>query len=104
MPHKDGIDKAGSCDVYDLTLQDTLSDFIGTLLIDWGPGALAWVQYPARKNKPITELRKDFREPDFPGFLNIRSRLTLIAAIHAIQHMVPILFLDNKNRFCYTSL
>jgi len=53
MPHMDGIDKAGSCDVYDLTLQDTFSDLIGRVIIDWGPGALAWVQYADRQNKPI---------------------------------------------------
>jgi len=76
MPHMDGIDKAGSCDLYDLTLQDTLNDLIGKLFIDWGPGALAWVQYAARNNKPVTELRRDFQEPDFPGFLNFIQPLS----------------------------
>lgn len=76
MPHMDGIDKAGSCDIYDLTLMDPLSDFIGKLFIDWGPGALAWVQYADRNNKPITELRKAFQEPDFPGFLNFIQPLS----------------------------
>ena len=75
-PHMDGIDKAGSCDVYDLVLQNTLSDLIGKLFIDWGPGALAWVQHAARNNKPITELRREFREPDFPGFLNFIQPLS----------------------------
>jgi hypothetical protein len=75
-PHMDGIDKAGSCDVYDLTLQETLNDYIGKLFIDWGPGALAWVQYSDRNNKPITELRKAFQEPDFPGFLNFIQPLS----------------------------
>ena len=70
MPHMDGIDKAGSCDLYDLDLQETLSDLIGRLFIDWGPGALAWIQYSDRNNKPITELRKEYQEPSFPGFLN----------------------------------
>jgi hypothetical protein len=76
MPHMDGIDKAGSCDVYDLTLQDTIRDFIGKLFVDWGPGALAWVQYTERNNKPITELRRAFQEPDFPGFLNFIQPLS----------------------------
>jgi hypothetical protein len=80
MPHMDGIiDKAGSCDVYDLVLQDTLHDLIGKLFIDWGPGALAWVQYAERNNKPITELHKAFREPDFPGFLNFIQPLSKLA-------------------------
>jgi hypothetical protein len=69
-PHMDGIDEAGSSDVYDLTLQETLGDLIGKLFVDWGPGALAWVQYADRNNKPITELRLEFQEPSFPGFLN----------------------------------
>ena len=76
MPHTDGIDKAGSCDVYDLKLQDTLSDLIGKLFIDWGLGALAWVQYAARNNKSVTELRTDFQEPVFPGFLNFIQPLS----------------------------
>ncbi|OGP74118.1 MAG: hypothetical protein A2V86_10830 [Deltaproteobacteria bacterium RBG_16_49_23] len=76
MPRMDGIDKAGSCDVYDLKLQDKLQDLIGKIFIDWGPGALAWVQYAARNDKPITELRREFREPDFPGFLNFIQPLS----------------------------
>jgi len=55
MPHKDGIDMALSCDYYELKLQDTLSDLIGKLIIDWGPGALAWVQYAERNDKGIIE-------------------------------------------------
>lgn len=75
-PHMDGTDEVGSCDVYDLTLQDTLSDLIGKLFIDWGPGALAWVQYADRNNKPVTELRLEFQEPGFPGFLNFIQPLS----------------------------
>jgi hypothetical protein len=76
MPQMDGIDKAGSCDVYDLTLQDPLSDLIGKLFIEWGLGAIAWVQYADRRNKPITELRTAFQEPKFPGFLNFIQPLS----------------------------
>jgi hypothetical protein len=83
MPHKEGIDKAGSCDIYDLELQDTLSDLIGRLFIDWGPGALAWVQYAERNNKPIMELRKAFQEPDFPGFLNFIQPLSKLVNLPA---------------------
>jgi hypothetical protein len=55
MPNMDGIDKAGSCDVFDLELQDTLSDLIGNLFIDWGQGFIAWVQYAEQNNKRITK-------------------------------------------------
>jgi len=75
-PHTEGIDKTGSCDLYELTLQEALSDLIGKLIIDWGPGALAWIQHADRNNKPVIELKKEFREPDFPGFLNFIQPLS----------------------------
>ncbi len=74
--NREGIDLAGNCDCYDLTLQDALSDFIGKLIIDWGQGMLAWVQYADRNDKPVLELRKKFEEPDFPGYLNFIQPLS----------------------------
>jgi hypothetical protein len=65
---RSGIDKAGSCDTYHLDLQETLSEFSGKLFIEWGKGTLAWVQYPQKQNKAITELRREFSEPPFPGY------------------------------------
>ncbi|MEP7339156.1 MAG: GIY-YIG nuclease family protein [Acidobacteriota bacterium] len=80
-PHMDGIDEAGSCDVYDLALQETLSELIGRLFIDWGPGALAWIQYADRHDKPVTELRLTFQEPLFPGFLNFIQPLSKLESV-----------------------
>jgi hypothetical protein len=77
-PHMDGIDKAGSCDIYELTRQDTLSDLIGTLFINWGAGTRAWIQYAHRHDKPVTELRPAFQEPAFPGFLNFIQPLSTL--------------------------
>lgn len=76
MPHRDGIDKAGSCYFYDLMLESRLSDLIGRLLIDWGPGDRAWIQRADKQNKLITELREKFTEPEFPGFLNFIEPLS----------------------------
>lgn len=76
MPHMDGVDKAGSCDVWDLTLETNLSDLIGKLIIDWGPGGRAWIQRVDRQNKDVTELRAEFKEPAFPGFLNFIEPLS----------------------------
>lgn len=76
MPHMDGIDKAGECDAYSLCLQDQLSDFVGKLIIDWGGAAIAWIQYADRNDKVITELHKEFKEPEFPGFLNFIQQLS----------------------------
>jgi hypothetical protein len=76
MPHMDGIDKAGSCDVYDLELLVNLQDLIGKIIINWGQGALAWVQHASRNDKPVIELPQGFREADFPGFLNFIQPLS----------------------------
>ncbi len=77
QPHiEGGIEKAGSCDGYDLTLDSVISDLIGKLFIDWGAGALAWIQYAERNDKLITELRAAFREESFPGFLNFIQPLS----------------------------
>jgi len=75
-PHMDGWDKAGSCGVYDLTLENALRDLIGKLFIDWGSGKLAWVQHADLHNKPVTELRTEFKETDFPGFMNFVEPLS----------------------------
>ena len=76
-PHIEGeIDKAGSCDMYDLRLDDTLNDLIGRMFIDWGQGALAWVQYADRNDKIVTELRPHNAEDRFPGFLNFVEPLS----------------------------
>lgn len=83
MPHTDGIQEAGSCDVYDLQLIETLSDLIGKLYINWGKGALAWIQYANRNNKQVTELREIYKEPEFPGFLNFIKPLSKLNKIPA---------------------
>ncbi len=81
MPHSDGVNLANSCHVYDLTLQQKLGDMIGKLLIDWGPGDRAWIQRADLQNKRITELRADFKEPEFPGFLNFVEPLSKLDSL-----------------------
>ena len=76
MPHMDGVDKAGSCHVYDLVLDSRLEDFIGKMLINWGTGTRAWIQRPDKRNKEIVELRRRFKEDDFLGFLNFVKSLS----------------------------
>jgi hypothetical protein len=79
-PHADGIDLAGSCDVYDLRLDHRLADMEGKLFIEWGDGKLAWVQRADRQNKAIIELRPEFKEREFPGFLNLIEPLSKVEA------------------------
>jgi len=75
-PHMDGIDPKGSCDTYDLTLDDRLSDLSGKIIIEWGSGERAWIQRADNQSKQILEVRAEFKEPEFPGFLNLISPLS----------------------------
>jgi hypothetical protein len=79
MPHRDGVDVAGSCDVYELTVEEKLYDLVGKLLIDWGPGGRAWIQRADQQDKRIIELRPEFKEPEFPGFLNFIKPLSKLS-------------------------
>ncbi len=80
MSHRDGIDRAGSCDSYELRRDDRTVEFEGKLLIAWGEGTRSWVQRADRQNKAIVELRPEFKEPEFPGFLNLIAPLSKVAA------------------------
>jgi hypothetical protein len=75
-PHMAGVDKAGRWDAYKVTLESRLQDLIGRLVIDWGLGTRAWIQRADKQDKPIKELRAEFKEPEFPGFLNFSSALS----------------------------
>ncbi len=78
MPHRDGVDKAGSNDAYELTIEQGLCDLGGKLFIDWGLGTRAWIQYADRQDKRIVERRAEFKEADFPGFLDFVQPLSKI--------------------------
>ena len=75
-PYGGGIDKAGTCNLYDLVLEQRLDDLIGRLLVEWGKGERSWIQRSDRQDKPIIELRQKFDEPAFPGFLNFMQPLS----------------------------
>jgi hypothetical protein len=75
-PDRDGVYKAASGDVYDLAMEGTFKDLIGKLFRDWGAGYRSWIQRADRKNKSIKELRTEFKEPEFPGFLNFAESLS----------------------------
>ena len=70
------IEKAGSCDIYKLSLHSTMQDLIGRMFIDWGSAKIAWVQYAHRNDKIVTELRSHFAEVKFPGYLNFIEPLS----------------------------
>lgn len=81
-PHIDGgIDVAGASDEYELSLDLKMQDLIGKLFIDWGLGALAWAQYAHKNDKPVTELRRKFREEPFPGYLKFIQPISKLASM-----------------------
>jgi hypothetical protein len=80
MVQADGIDLAGTYDLYELQLQDTLSEFEGKLFVEWGKDKINWLSNAERRNLQIVELLRDlFKEPEFPGFVKFRKRLSEIA-------------------------
>lgn len=81
MPHKDGVDEAGSHDEYELSLEPELNDLIGRLFIEWGLGDRAWIQRADHQNKMVIELRTKFKEPDFPGYLYFMNSLSKLSSL-----------------------
>ena len=81
-PHVAGeTDPAGSLGIYDLEPDDRLADLAGRLVIDWGPGERAWVQYADRQDKAVLELRPRGSEPPFPGYLNFIEPLSRLGKL-----------------------
>ena len=80
-PHMHGTDKAGMYDLYDLKLENPLSDLSGKLYVDWGPGTRAWVQRARDQNKVVTEIRLAFKEEEFPGFSKFLKPLSEIQTL-----------------------
>ena len=72
-----GHDVSG-LNLYDLAAAKPLSAYIGKLVIDWGLGYRSWVQWAAKQNKVVIELRKQRQEPPFPGLLDFRENLSAL--------------------------
>lgn len=75
-PVNGSIEFSGGCNHYAIELSDHLADFSGRLLIDWGAGFRSWIQRADRQAKTIVELKKEFKEPIFPGFSNFICQLS----------------------------
>jgi hypothetical protein len=66
--------------VYDLVLAGALAEYQGRLLVEWGGGAIAWVQSGANP-KPIVELRRNVSEPPFPGYQRFTTELEAVPSL-----------------------
>jgi hypothetical protein len=82
-PHAVGADPAGTCDVYELTLDERLNDLAGRLVIAWGDSERAWIQRADNQDKVVLQIKEAFREPDFPGFARFISSLSKVEALPA---------------------
>lgn len=54
--------------IYDVTRIADFEGYAGKLFIDWGKSSRAWSQIAGRTPKPVLEIRRQFFEPEFPGF------------------------------------
>jgi hypothetical protein len=61
--------------VFDLGRMAELNDYSGRVIVEWGGGERAWVQYAHRRDKQILELRREAVEDPFPGFARFTCRL-----------------------------
>ncbi|MBC7767212.1 MAG: GIY-YIG nuclease family protein [Phycisphaerales bacterium] len=74
-------DPPGTVDAYTLEPAEQLRDLSGVLAIDWGAGTRAWIQRADNQNKRVLELRKEFKEPEFPGFAALITQLSEVTAL-----------------------
>ena len=81
MPTTGAVQMVGSCDHYSLQPVDPLSEYMGRLIIDWGPGLRSWIQRADNQDKPIVELRRSFEEPAFPGYLELITSLSQVTKL-----------------------
>lgn len=66
---------------YTLELEQSLCEYRGRLLIDWGKGFRAWVQLAAKKDKSVMEIRRTAFDPPFPGLLKFRETFSSLSTV-----------------------
>ncbi len=71
----------GGYHLYDLEPAAILAEYRDRVVIDWGQGYRTWVQWAAKQNKQVLEMRRTPREPPFPGFLEFRMRLSELKTV-----------------------
>lgn len=72
-----------ACDLYRVSLSPALSEYVGRLWVEWGPGTKSWVQRAdaSTGDKPIIELTAAFQEPEFPGFAEFIKQLSQLPSL-----------------------
>ncbi|RYC32012.1 GIY-YIG nuclease family protein [Lichenibacterium minor] len=80
------LDPVGGHDVsginlYDLSPDPRLAFYIGKVVIEWGTGYRSWVQRAHKQDKEVVEVRREFREERFPGFVEFEATLSEVARL-----------------------
>lgn len=70
------------CNLYDLTPDPRLDEYVGKLRIEWGKGYVAWVQRAHKSVKPVVEIRGAEFDPPFPTYLHFIANLSEIEGLH----------------------
>jgi len=55
---------------HEMKRSDRMHEYQAKLVIDWGAGKRQWRQLAFKQNKPVLEIRPQFREEQFPGYIN----------------------------------
>ncbi len=67
--------------LYNVTKIHDFERYEGKLLIDWGKSFVKWSQIADRTPKLVTEIKKRFSEPAFPGFSKFVCSSTKISVL-----------------------
>lgn len=73
---------------FDLERMAELDDYSGRVVVEWGGGERAWVQYAQRQDKQIVEVRRSVIEEPFPGFSGFRCRLSEVDGLPSAWQQV----------------
>jgi hypothetical protein len=69
---------------HELKHSDRMQEYEEKLVIDWGPGKLAWRQRANEKNgnKHVLEIRAQAKQAPFPGYIKFRCQLGELVSIY----------------------
>jgi hypothetical protein len=66
---------------YELSLSDQLTEYRKKLTIEWGKGAMSWIQRADQQDKIILKVWQDESEQEFPGYLKFIEPLSDVEAL-----------------------
>ncbi|MGM0583220.1 MAG: GIY-YIG nuclease family protein [Pseudomonadota bacterium] len=83
--HPRCFEPAADTVVYDIRAIEAFEDLRERLLARWGSSAStrSWSQWASTRRKEVIELRREAREPDFPGFARFASTIEELPVLPA---------------------